>query len=602
MAALATLVVAAGLTSGARAPAQAAGEAVPHGWQLRARNHVDTGAMHWHIRLDHPAAQDVHVARIAPELAGRLRVMTAHDQVAGTQRTETTSSMCLRVRCLVAVNGDYTEHDGLGAVGPVVADGEVIRTSGIRMGLFSLDGQSRPSITHDPTFDLILAPAGTEAITIDRVNRPRVADSLVLYTPRFGPSTLTNDHGRELVLELQGGPWGRAAGGTPVHIAELRVPGNTPIQPNQVVLSGHGRGADAIQALWHQVTSSGERQATVTVDPGDVVEMLGGSPTLVRDAHRWFPDNPDTFTRGRHPRTVVGWTASGELLLVTVDGRQPGHSEGMPLSEAADLLIALGAVEALNLDGGGSTTFVVNSRVVNRPSDPGRVERPVTTALVLLPVPGTVATASVRSTDDACPPGGSSSDFTDVVESSPHRDAIDCVVRWALTTGTSPGRYSPGVRLDRGQMATFLARMIERTGGSLPAATDDRYPDISHTVHRDAINRLAAAGVIGGRSDGTYGPEAPVTRAQMASLLVRAHEHRGGLTLAPTADYFADDANDVHEPAINALAFAGITGGREHPHLYGPAGHVQREQMASFLARLLDLLVEEGTVERSAVP
>ncbi|HEV3402013.1 MAG TPA: phosphodiester glycosidase family protein, partial [Acidimicrobiales bacterium] len=67
------------------------------------------------------------------------------------------------------------------------------------------------------------------------------------------------------------------------------------------------------------------------------------------------------------------------------DGRQPGHSAGMTLAEAARLMLDLGATEAINLDGGGSTTFVVRGRVSNRPSEPPG-ERPVPSALVVLPV------------------------------------------------------------------------------------------------------------------------------------------------------------------------------------------------------------------------
>jgi len=126
----------------------------------------------------------------------------------------------------------------------------------------------------------------------------------------------------------------------------------------------------------------------------------------VKDGKRWFTDPGDNFTQGRHPRTLVGWTPGGDTLLVTVDGRQPEVSVGMSLFEATDFLIALGATEGMNLDGGGSSTFVQGGKVVNRVSDVqvraggktlvrhsvqsgdtllGRVERPVASALVLVP-------------------------------------------------------------------------------------------------------------------------------------------------------------------------------------------------------------------------
>jgi hypothetical protein len=126
---------------------------------------------------------------------------------------------------------------------------------------------------------------------------------------------------------------------------------------------------------------------------------------LIKDGARWFADAANDFTRGRQPRTLVGWNAAGERWLVTVDGRQD-TSVGMTLAEAANFLLALGATDGINLDGGGSTTFVAAGAVVNTPSDVavrkgsgeviehlaapdqpiiGHVEQPVTSALVVVP-------------------------------------------------------------------------------------------------------------------------------------------------------------------------------------------------------------------------
>ena len=73
----------------------------------------------------------------------------------------------------------------------------------------------------------------------------------------------------------------------------------------------------------------------------------------------------------------------------------------------------------------------------------------------------------------------------------------------------------------RAQMASFIARMIDTTGGTLPAATD-RFPDDNGNPHEANINRLAAASIVTGRSDGSYGPDQPVTRAQMAVFLMKS--------------------------------------------------------------------------------
>ncbi len=132
------------------------------------------------------------------------------------------------------------------------------------------------------------------------------------------------------------------------------------------------------------------------IDVGWIVERgrgdgrtvaVGGDPDLL-DAGARVGDLTvsarPSFAAARHPRSAVGYDAdAGVLWLAAVDGRQPPHSVGMSLPELAGLFEALGAEEALNLDGGGSTALVVGGRAVNRPSDPTG-ERAVVNALALV--------------------------------------------------------------------------------------------------------------------------------------------------------------------------------------------------------------------------
>ena len=119
---------------------------------------------------------------------------------------------------------------------------------------------------------------------------------------------------------------------------------------------------------------------------------IGFLPPVLRNGRRAPQDNGNHLVRGRAPRTVIGWNRHGTVYLVTVDGRRK-DSVGMTIGDTADLLLGLGATEAVGLDGGGSTTFVVAGPcpghgpcVLNRPSD-GR-ERPVSSALAVVPVRG----------------------------------------------------------------------------------------------------------------------------------------------------------------------------------------------------------------------
>lgn len=120
-------------------------------------------------------------------------------------------------------------------------------------------------------------------------------------------------------------------------------------------------------------------------EPDSRIEILGGFPTLLRNG-AWVGDlqqaDRPAFSAKRHPRTALGLDPTLERAwLVVVDGRGPS-SEGMTLPELTNLLMALGAQEALNLDGGGSSVMVIRGETVNRPSDP-QGERAVVNALVV---------------------------------------------------------------------------------------------------------------------------------------------------------------------------------------------------------------------------
>jgi hypothetical protein len=78
----------------------------------------------------------------------------------------------------------------------------------------------------------------------------------------------------------------------------------------------------------------------------------------------------DASYNNRHPRTAIGCTGNGEVVVVTVDGRS-SESKGLTLDELASLMLKLGCSDAMNLDGGGSSTMVLGGTVLNRPSDGG---------------------------------------------------------------------------------------------------------------------------------------------------------------------------------------------------------------------------------------
>ncbi|MBA3787049.1 MAG: phosphodiester glycosidase family protein [Acidobacteria bacterium] len=116
-------------------------------------------------------------------------------------------------------------------------------------------------------------------------------------------------------------------------------------------------------------------------------DIVGGVPQLIKNGKieiTWEQEKSSkSFVETRHPRTAVAKLKDGKFLMVTVDGRQK-ESVGMNLNELAALLLELGAVDAMNLDGGGSTTMFAVGKVVNKPSDK-EGERKVSDAILVFP-------------------------------------------------------------------------------------------------------------------------------------------------------------------------------------------------------------------------
>ena len=204
------------------------------------------------------------------------------------------------------------------------------------------------------------------------MNRARIADDLVLYNSFYAPSSKTNQWGREVKLVNN-------------RVTAVSTAGNMPITPGSVIISGHGASAAALAQLrlGDRVILS-ETLGSATADAADTV--VSGGPLLVEHgrAHVRVAEEKIAadIAKGRAPRTALGIKKDGTLLLVVVDGRN-NNSAGLTLAELATYMLRLGAREAVNFDGGGSSVMAINGLVVNKPSD-GK-ERPVSIGLGLFP-------------------------------------------------------------------------------------------------------------------------------------------------------------------------------------------------------------------------
>lgn len=169
--------------------------------------------------------------------------------------------------------------------------------------------------------------------------------------------------------------------------------------------------------------------------------------------------------------------------------------------------------------------------------------------------------------------------FTDVTTANSFYHDILWIYREGITAGCASDRYCPKADVTRAQMASFLVRALDlRRTTSI-----DYFDDDETSIHEADINTLADSKITFGCAADRFCPNSPVRRDQMASFLVR------GFDIVPDpsrTDRFGDDNGNTHEADINALAASGITGGCG-PDRYCPTNVVNREQMAAFLHRAL---------------
>jgi len=185
-------------------------------------------------------------------------------------------------------------------------------------------------------------------------------------------------------------------------------------------------------------------------------------------------------------------------------------------------------------------------------------------------------------------------DFTDVDAGNGHRASIDCVVLLEVMRGRGDGTFDPDSEVTRAQVASVLAAVVERLQPGLADPPPAGFTDVADTnVHAHGIDRLAALGIVSGSGDGRFRPDAPVTRGQLAALLVRTHRLFVGGDVTPSRTWFDDIEGTTHAAAIARARDLGLVRGVDRLS-FAPAVGARRDQVASLFAAQLDALAREG--------
>jgi exopolysaccharide biosynthesis protein len=322
----------------------------------------------------------VHVLSAPKPVGGlyQLKPVLSNNAIIGRERVTTMERSVSSVATVAGVNGDlFSWSDGH-------PTGALIR-SGV---LDSAPSAARSTVGVDTSGTLRVervAMAGTWKGTGQRrlldINEPATTKRTTLYTPAWGPRTPAEPNAVEATLLPFPATTPNVDLTAPV--TQIVQGGNQPIPPGGAVLVARNDARFLTQEA--PVGTTVSVKLLLTPQWANVPDAIGGGPVVVRNGRPVFRSfelfNPAQLA-ARNPRTGVGQTADGRILLVAVDGRQPGYSTGLTNFEFALLMMRLGAVTASALDAGGSTTMAFDGKLLNRPSDPGG-ERAVAEALLV---------------------------------------------------------------------------------------------------------------------------------------------------------------------------------------------------------------------------
>jgi len=280
---------------------------------------------------------------------------------------EKTSSIAKRENAVAAVNGTYFGRAGE-PLGILMIDGDLITFPIYERTALVISDTGRPAI------DKILLSSyfsitGGVRIEVDGFNERRASkNEVTVYTSRYGEKTGTRNCFEVVVRQGK--------------VAEIRGD-NSEIPADGYVLSVGKETEDLVRKYVKPGDAIGLKVELIPYSiNGDIKikHIVGGGPRLIKAGRIYVSKKEERFkwdiATTRAARTAVGITKDGQLLFVTIDktsriksqnGIAP--SSGMKLEELSEFLLSLDVVEAMNLDGGGSSTMVVSGEVMNLPAN-----------------------------------------------------------------------------------------------------------------------------------------------------------------------------------------------------------------------------------------
>jgi len=330
---------------------------------------------------DSRGPNEIRILIVNPAKAVTIDVARASKAFPGMA---TTGAMAAGHDAVAAINGDFARSPGR-PTHAYAEDGQLIQTGRTEGVSFAISQDERSAYIGHPVINIFAHVTSTnEDIQIDEWNEGTPgAGEIVAYAPVGGDAAKPPRDACSARLVPIGRPrWGTGKEriARPYRVDRSACSSTAMDVDGGLVLSARQGSVKGAQLAGLPIGDT--VNVTWTYGWPGVADAIAASPQILDNREIIAPTNCG-YICYRHPRTGVGITAKGKVLLFVVDGRDPGRSVGMNLAQFARLMRREGAVDGMNFDGGGSTTMIVNGKVVNRPSD-GQ-QRPRANALLVLP-------------------------------------------------------------------------------------------------------------------------------------------------------------------------------------------------------------------------
>ncbi len=390
-------------------------------------------------------------------------------------------------RPIAAINGDFWRAGGV-PVGMFVADGTIWHHPDWRdrdpdvpsrsVFAFDEDGNIHVGSTH---FEILLhGPDGASSVSIRAINFPLEEGGNTIFTwPLADQAPEPREGSLALPIALDGEEL------LPNTTTTGTIAGDAGTETLSLTRTRVAVHLEEPLPEWAESGAAVELELVFPELPGKVIGVIGGGPTILRDGEvvaeeRTGPEGWGSgFLTTRHPRTAIGVKEDGTTVVaMVVDGRQPGRSRGVDLNELGELMREKGAFTAMNLDGGGSSTMVVDGKLSNFPSDSAGA-RSVTNALIFRRTgpPGELSALELSPSRLRLPVGASHNVHIRGIAADGERFRLDDGP-WSFFLTAAGGVVTPFQQLIPGEVFGTI-RGLEAGTATVRAGASSRTVDVS---------------------------------------------------------------------------------------------------------------------------